>query len=248
MKKNAAIVGVLLAGTFASAACFAQDSAVRVRAGLAAVSYVSPDSSGVDFKSSYAAAQIGASYITGSGWYGDLAMRTSLSAKWNTADIIGNPGAEDDDFSRNEVTLTIGKSLGNGLAVFAGLQVVSAEATLSKTNSGLPADESITLDNTIAFVGASKSIPVGAGSMSFSGALGVLKEETKNSAGLGGGTQKADTGAGFSLGAGYSHPITQAVSVLADLKFQTYSVKYPGSTDSSNQTVTSLGLSVVGQF
>jgi hypothetical protein len=245
--KNSALAGLLMAATLTCAPSYAQDSSLRVRAGFAGVGYVQPDSSGKDIESMYGAAQVGASYVTAGGWYGDLAVRTSLAAKWNTGDIIA--GAKDDDFSRTETTLTIGKGFGDGLAVFAGVQVASSELTLSKANTGRPADGSITIDDTIVFAGLSASYPAGPGSVSLSGALGILTEEQTVSPGLpGAGTYKADPGAGLSLGAAYSHPVTKALSILADIRMQFYSVKYPNLQAQSNQTLVSMGVSIVGQF
>jgi hypothetical protein len=251
MKKLAALA-VLTAGAVALPTLgFADEGTVRVRAGLAAVNYSSPVDTGVpDLESDYAALTLGGSYITQTGWFADLGLRTSLSAEWNSKDVFG--GVKDDAFSRTETTFTAGKSLGDGLAVFGGLQLSKSKLTFSPANTVFSGDEDLTQEGKLWFVGVSKALPMGGGSLSLSGALGILKQETKWSSGFKSADpvafadEKSDTGAGFSLGVAYSYPISKGLSVMGDLRGQSYSVKYSG--ESSKETVTSLGVSVVGQF
>jgi hypothetical protein len=249
MKKLAALTS--LTAAIAALPCFAlaEEGTVRVRAGLASVSYVSPssDPADADVEATYGAFTLGGSYVTADGWFFDLGLRQSMSAKWNSKEVDGVPS--DDDFSRTETTISIGKGLGDGLSVFGGLQLAKSEQTGSKDNYaafGFTQDQSIELDSTLWFLGVSKAIPAGGGALNFSGALGVMKQEVTLSEEICGCSIKSDTGVGFSLGAAYSYPINKGFSLVADLRGQSYSVKYEG--ESNKESVGSLGLSAVAQF
>lgn len=247
MKKLIPLVP-LLVGLSLSQNVLAQDSAVRVRAGVAAVSFVAPSTTpgSPDLESDYTALVLGGSYVTANGWFGDATWRGSAGAKWNTGEVVGIPGVEDQDFSRNEVTLTAGKFLGDGLSVFGGAQFIQSELDIAGNISVTGNAESITVDDTVLFVGVAKSFSIGNGSLNVSGALGVMNEETSFSAGLNSPAEDSDNGFGYSLGAGYSHPLTSFLSIQADLRYQSYSVKYQG--EASDQKVTAAGVAVVGQF
>lgn len=253
MRKKLAALAVLTAGATALPSLgFAEEGTVRVRAGVASVNFSSPvDTGKPDLESKYAALTLGGSYITQTGWFADLGLRSSLSAEWNTKELFG--GVKDDDFSRTETTFTVGKSLGDGLAVFGGLQLAKSKLTFSPDNTVFVGDENLTQEGQLLFVGVSKALAVGGGSLSFSGALGTLKQEAKWSGGFKASfdpdsfaDEKSDTGTGFSLGVAYSYPLGKSLSVMGDLRTQSYSVKYSG--ESAKETVTALGVSVVGQF
>lgn len=246
MKRFAALA-VLTAGALAlPSLALADDGAFRVRAGLASVSYVSPgtDPGDPDLKSTYGAVALGASYVSSTGWFGDIGFRNSLSAEWNAKDLGFD---RDDDFKRNEVTVSIGKALGDGLAVFGGVQTTKAELTISASNTigGFSLGEFKAEEKgTLFFAGASKAFAAGPGNLTVSGALGVLSKKLTDNQGSP--EEKSDSGAGVSLGAAYAYPLTQKVSLLGDLRYQSYSVEWSGQK--ARENVTSLGVSVVGQF
>jgi hypothetical protein len=244
MRKLAALAVLTVGAAALPGSVFAQDGTVRVRAGLASVNYTSPVQGSPDLESNYAALTLGGSYITQSGWFADLGVRTSLSAEWNTKEVFG--GVKDDDFSRTETTVTVGKSLGDGLSVFGGLQISTSKFSLSAANTITGNNEDLTFDGQLWFAGASKSLPVGGGSLSFSGALGVLQQELTYSQGFGLPAEKSDSGFGASLGVAYSYPLSKSLSVMADLRGQSYSVKYSG--ESNKENVASFGVSAVGHF
>lgn len=247
MKKLIPLIPLLVGAGLAQNAS-AQDSAVRVRAGVAGVSFVAPSTTPgtPDLESDYTALVLGGSYVTAGGWYGDLGWRGSTGAKWNAGEVVGNPAVEDQDFSRNEVTLTVGKLLGDGLSVFGGAQFIQSSLDLAANISISGNQESVDVDDTILFVGVAKSFAIGSGSLNVSGALGVMNEETSYSAGFNLAAEESDNGVGYSLGVGFSHPLTSFLSIQADLRHQSYSVEYQGVD--SEQKVTAAGVAVVGQF
>lgn len=252
MKKFAALA-VLTAGAIAlpSLAMAQEGGAFRVRAGLAAVNYVAPDGSSntPDIESSYAALALGGSFVSGGGWFVDLGLRRSLGAEWNAQEAWG--ASKDDEFSRTETTLSVGKALGGGFAVFGGVQLAKNEFTAPDAFGFTGVKQEMTSDSTVYFVGGSKAFPVGSGALSVSAALGLMKQDFEiATSGFGSSntqTMKSDSGFGYSLGAAYNLPLSQKLSLLADLRFQSYSVEYP-NVGSNDEQVTSVGVSVVAQF
>lgn len=222
---------------------FAQDSKIRVRAGLSSVNYVSPSTTpgNPDFKSTYAALIAGGSLITSSGLFVDLGIRKSLSAEWNATDLNW---ANDDDFARNEITLTLGKALDSGFAVFGGVQSSTAEATLSTANTGLLSDIVIETTGRLLFCGVSKSMPLGSGSLNVSLAVGLYGQTTDNN--VGAPSEKSTNGGGASLGGSYSLPLGNGLSLIGDLRYQSYAVEYSG--DPSKENVGSASLALAAQF
>lgn len=228
-----------LAACTVSATAMAENT-VRLRAGVAAVQYVAPDPNG-DIKSDFNALLLGATLITDAGWFFDLGSRTSTSAKWNAQDLF--PPLSDQDFERRDLTLTVGKALGNGLSVFGGYQAGDSELTLDSTPLGGTKDW-LKQKTQGFFVGVGKGFAVGNGTLALSGALGMMKAEITDS--FGGPTEKSDSGSGVSLGLAYNYFFTKSIGITADLKYQSYRLKY--ADFSGDERLTQLGLSLVGQF
>ena len=222
----------------------AAENTVRLRAGVARLNYVSPDPSG-DLKSDFNALLLGATVITESNWYVDLGSRTSMSAKWNTSELFGDvfPGIEDQDFDRKDYTLTVGKALGDGLSVFGGFQNGESELKIDLTPFGGIA-EWIKQKTQGFFGGVGKGFSMGNGVLALSGAIGIMNAEISYSDGSP--SDKSDSGSGVSLGVAYNYFFTKNIGITAELKHQSYKLKY---TDfSGDERLTQLGVSVLGQF
>lgn len=240
MKKTLVAIS-LTALSLAPLVAQAEGGLLRVRGGLAAVSYVFPSPNGMpDQKSSFGAMTLGGSYVTEGGWFIDLATRNSLGAKWNAKEYNEAQGefTEDADFSRDELTLTLGKSLGSGWALFGGVQASTLEQVFPATTSG--GESTWKQDGSLTFLGVSKAFSMGSGALSVSGALGSLKYDFPEWAG------QPDRGAGGSLGVTFTYPFTNNLGIAADARFQRYTIKWQDTDFDEN--INSLGVSLVGQF
>lgn len=240
MKKSLAVV-TLTCLSLSPLLAQADGGLLRVRGGLASVSYVFPSPAGApDQKSTFGALTLGGSYVTEGGWFIDLATRNSLGAKWNAKEFNEAQGevTDDADFSRDELTLTLGKSLGSGWALFGGVQASTLEQVFPATSTG--AESTWKQDGSLTFLGVSKAFSIGNGALSVSGALGSLKYDFPDWAG------QPDRGAGGSLGLTFTYPFTNNLGLAADARFQRYTLKWQGSDFDEN--IGAVGLSLVGQF
>lgn len=241
--KKLVLVSLLAGLTAAPLLANADEGAVRVRAGLGAVNFVSPSGSvnDPDLESTYAAVTVGGSYISAGGWFIDLGLRNSLSGEWNATEHQDDAFfyyPNDGKFVRKETTLTVGKAIGSGWSLFGGMQSSKMEISYPETVAYFP----FTLDakGRLVFLGVSKGLPIGSGSLSISGALGSYSQE------FAGGLVKSDGGAGASLGLSFSYPFTNSLGMTVDVRGQSYTVEYFG--ESAKENVGSVGLALVGTF
>ena len=160
----------LLAGAiiFASASpTLAEDEGMmRARIGLSSNDFTTLWSGG-DLKTDYMSLNLGATYITPSAFYLDLGFKQDTSASWNTVEI--SPGfndGKDEEYTRDDLTITIGKVLDNGMQLFAGYQDSSATIALPEISWGSEGyvDEE-EMDVSGFFLGVGKSFKVGEGSI-----------------------------------------------------------------------------------
>jgi len=213
-------------------------SAFRVYGGLAPTSYkISFDQnapagySNQAAKSSYTAANVGLTWISPKGIYVDFAAQQSLSA---THDLWNSVTSQKQDFSHDSYTLTGGYShaFAQGVSVsgFGGY-------TVSNTQLNAPSVLGFTkdkFDSQGIFVGAGAGVPALRGQFSGSIALAGMKGKWKNDSTF---NNTADTTFGFSLGGAYTYPITPALGVTADLRYQQYKYNF-GIVTTAAYTVT----------
>ena len=213
-------------------------SAFRVYGGLAPTSYkISFDQnapagySNQAAKSSYTAANVGLTWISPKGIYVDFAAQQSLSA---THDLWNSVTSQKQDFSHDSYTLTGGYShaFARGVSVsgFGGY-------TVSNTQLNAPSVLGFTkdkFDSQGIFVGAGAGVPALRGQFSGSIALAGMKGKWKNDSTF---NNTADTTFGFSLGGAYTYPITPALGVTADLRYQQYKYNF-GIVTAAAYTVT----------
>ena len=198
----------------------------RLYAGLAPTSYkISFDQnapySNATAKSSYTAANVGLTWISPKRIYVDFAAQQSLSAThdlWNSV-----PNTSPQDFSHDTYTLTGGYShafaQGASVSGFGGY-------TVSNTQLNAPSVLGFTkdkFDSQGIFVGAGGGIPALRGQFSGSVAIAVMKGKWRDDAGF---NNTADATVGFSLGGAYTYPITPALGVTADLRYQQYKYNF----------------------
>ena len=230
---------LLFAFAFFPAAAEAQN-VFRLYGGLAPTSYkISFDQnapvgySNQTAKSNYTAANLGLTWISPKGIYVDFAASQSLSAThdlWNSV-----PNTPPQDFSHDTYTLTGGYShaFGQGASVsgFGGY-------TVSNTQLNAPSVLGFTkdkFDSQGIFVGAGGGIPALRGQFSGSVAIAVMKGKWTDDAGF---NNTADATGGFSLGGAYTYPITPALGVTADLRYQQYKYNFGVVAGTAAYTVT----------
>ena len=244
---------LLFVFAFFPAAAEAQN-VFRLYGGLAPTSYkISFDQnapvgySNQTAKSNYTAANLGLTWISPKGIYVDFAASQSLSATndlWNSV-----PNTPPQDFSHDTYTLTGGYShaFGQGASVsgFGGY-------TVSNTQLNAPSVLGFTkdkFDSQGIFVGAGGGIPALRGQFTGSVAIAVMKGKWTDDAGF---NNTADATGGFSLGGAYTYPITPALGVTADLRYQQYKYNFGVVAGTAAYTVTekitSLGVRLGYQF
>ncbi len=212
-------------------------SAFRLYGGFAPTSYkISFDQNSpygsVTAKSSYTAANVGLTWISPKGIYVDFAAQQSLSA---THDLWDSVSSQKQDFSHDTYTLTGGYShaFAQGVSVsgFGGYTVSNTQLNAPKPPLLFSKDK---FDGQGIFVGAGAGVPALRGQFSGSIAIAGMKGKWKNDSGF---NNTADTTFGFSLGGAYTYPITPALGVTADLRYQQYKYNF-GIVTTAAYTVT----------
>lgn len=241
------VLSVFLAIPVAS---FADDSVMRGRIGLSNNDFTTLWSGG-DLETSYISANFGLTYITPEAYYIDLAMKTSTSATWNTVELTGdfNDG-RDEDYSRDDITLTLGKALDNGIQVFLGYQDSSATISLPPISwvqdLGSVAEEEIDVSGF--FVGIGKSIKVDSGSINLNAAYGSMDGTLVDAVGV---SNDSSGGNGYSLGLTYTRYFSDSLSGNFEVKQQKYSYDFSNpdiAITSGDDKMTMIGLNLVKQF
>jgi hypothetical protein len=210
----------------------------RVYAGLAPTTFkISFDQnapySNQTAKSSYTAANVGLTWISPKGIYVDFAAQQSLSAHH---DLWNSVTSEKQDFSHDTYTLTGGYShafaQGASVSGFGGYTVSSTVLHAPRPPLPFSKDQ---FDSQGIFVGVGGGIPALRGQFSGSVAIAGMKGKWKDDNVF---NNDADTTFGFSLGGAYTYPITPALGVTADLRYQQYKYNFGTVNTTSAYTVT----------
>lgn len=252
MKKQFALSLVAVAVFAVVTQSTASAEGIRVKAGLATLSYQDPSFTAgyPDFKFSGQAMVLGASYVfADSGMYVDFTHRSTIgSPKWNAAETAAACCTgwvlPDQPAKLSDNTITVGKMLGDGLFAFGGYQ---SQVVKDEINDPVPpayiASETITVSGF--FVGAGKAIALGNGWLTPTGALAMMGNKWSASDNTGWSDSKSkDAGLGYSFGLSYSYPVTEMFDITAEGKYQLYS---PKGTKTPN-TVTTFGINVVAKL
>jgi hypothetical protein len=223
----------------------------RVYAGVAPTSYnISFDNNaplgyaGKTAKSTYLAENLGLTWISPKGIYVDVSGQVSGHAThdlWKDSTVT-----KEQDFTHDSYTLTGGYSHGfaSGISVsgFGGY-------TYAKTTLAAPIGATVPtsagprvilfskdiFESDGIFLGVGAGIPALRGQFSGSVAVAGMKGKWKDDNGF---NNSATTTVGFSLGGGYTYPITPSLGITADLRYQQYSYDFGASNTPAAYTIT----------
>lgn len=210
------------------------------RVGISDVSMASLWSGG-EFNSDYTSTNYGVTYAFDNGYYVDYSMRLGED---KGTDILAAT-----NFSRDDFSYTIGKSLGDGLSVFGGMIETEYSLDLNYTELGLIFTETVDYDGL--FVGASQVYPLDMGFLAFSIAYADVDLTLSYSGNFNPGSFNA-TGDGFSYGVTYVYPLNDNLSVNSEFKQQVYDFSSGGNDQSGSLSVEddlqTLGVNLVYNF
>ncbi len=223
---------LLFVFAFFPAATQAQ-GAFRLYAGLAPTSYsISFDSNapvgyaGKTAKSTYLAENLGLTWVSPKGIYVDLSGqwsgRNATHDLWKDSTVT-----QKQDFTHDTYTLTAGysHSLASGLSISGFGGYTHGKTTLAAPKGAvipggftLLFSEDVFQSNGI-FIGVGTGMAAIGGTVSASVAIAAMKGTWKDNNGF---NNDADYTFGFSLGGGYTYPITPSLGVTADFRYQQY--------------------------
>lgn len=266
MKIRTLTLATLICSAFSHNA-FADDGIFRARIGFSENDY-STIWSGGDLKVDYTSINYGASYIFSNAFYADLSYKTNDDGEWNTCELLQdancqtsyfnnggqlvNADVSDQDYDRDDLTLTIGKVLENGIQLFGGYQQSESDIDLPDelfpVADGFIDKEEIDLDGF--FFGIGKAFSVGPGSLNLNFAYALMDAELIDSIGE---KSKGD-GDGYSLGLAYSYYFTDNLGLNLEYKMQRYSYDFDLSQSAAAQVTSGdddldmFGINFIGQF
>ena len=240
---------LLFVFAFFPALARAQSGAFRVYAGLAPTAYRItldiPGAGNATAKSSYAAANLGATWVSPRGIYVDVSGQTSLNAKHDLWEVIVGDGKQ--KFSRDSYTLTGGyiHVLSGGVSI-SGFGGYTYGKTIFYAPPGFAQSKDIFESKGI-FVGAGAGVPALRGQFSGSLAIAGMKGNQRDDAGF---DINADRTFGFSLGGAYTYKLSEALGVTADLRYQQYKYDFDSQIPGYKVTekMTSLGVRLGYRF
>lgn len=250
-----------------SFSAFAEDGIFRARIGFSENDY-STIWSGGDLEVDYRSINYGVSYIFSNAFYADLAFKTNDDGEWNTCELLQdancrvaysdsngqlvNADVSDQDYDRDDLTITIGKVLENGIQLFGGYQQSESDIDLPDglfpVAGGFVDKEEIDLDGF--FIGIGKPFSIGPGSLNLNFAYALMDAELIDSIGE---KSKGD-GDGYSLGLAYSFYFTDNLGLNFEYKLQRYSYDFDLSQSAAAQVTSGdddldmIGINFIGQF
>jgi hypothetical protein len=237
MKFSKLACGTAIALMFSSVA----NADFRARVGFSDQSMDSVYSGGL-VTADYSSTNYGLTYAFDNGYYLDYGTKLGEDTDTN---LRGNyPGSE---FSRDETTITLGKSLGDGLSVFGGITETEYSVPLGFTPIGAFTEH---LDSDGLFIGVGKSILLDTGVLSLSFAYADLDMDLTYE-GFNG-TPISFTGDGFSYSAAYVYPVNDQIAVNFEYRNQEYNYTSAGNqlsgTLDQDDTVSQLGINLLYSF
>lgn len=138
----------------------------------------------------------------------DASVTTALGASYDFG------ATSDENFYRNDIALTAGLLLNDGLSVFGGFKIGQTEF-----DNPYPGASVLTFDSSGLYGGVSKSIPMQQNVLSINAALAIMGGELSDSAGY---STEGDT-FGFSMGATYSINLSADNGIMVRGGVQSYS-------------------------
>jgi hypothetical protein len=230
------IVSGLIGLSMATPTIASDDDLTRARVGISNNSFTTLYSGG-PLEVDYASLNLGVTYITSDALYYDIAYKKGLSASWNTFELTDFP---DEDYSRSDITLTVGKALDNGVQVFAGYQNSSTDIALPAAWNMVPEEE---FNITGFFLGAGRSFKVSEGSLNLNLALGSMDAKLYDGQGI---WHDSTKGSGYSIGATYTMFVSEGISANFELKQQNYDYEFENAPlTSGDDEMTMFGINLV---
>lgn len=237
--KLSTCVAAFIAAVFTASTSLADEGVIRAKLSLGYASYSSPYGNS-EISTNYLTQGLGITYIWPSKTFIDVTTKSSgKDAMYNAKNVYGGLVTTDQEFSRTENTLTIGKPTQNGIQLNTG--IFTSDTIFNLAQYGQFSQKIMGLS-----AGAGKSFLIeegSAGSIGVSGAVALLNAKNTDRFGV---VTNSNLSYGVSLGAVYGYALTKSLSVVADAKFQTYFIKYP--TFSGDERILSTSLSLLGQF
>ena len=252
VKKISKLSFILLISTL-TLATFAQDEGTwRARVGVSQNSFTTLWSGG-DVKANFQSLNTGATYIAPSGWFFDGVLKTSGKTTWNSVELTNAEGAlndgHDNDYSRTDTTITVGKAFEGGYQVFGGYQNSASKLTLPNawvTNYGSQSSEKFNVSGY--FVGVGKTFAVGSGSLNLNVAIGQMTGKLTDSVGQ---DHTSSGGTGTSFGATYTYLFDKHLGLSVEVKEQQYKYTFGASNiilTSGKDQMTLYGANLFYQF
>lgn len=189
------------------------ESLFRPRASLGFAAYdLSADSGTTSLNSSsYMTLGVGATLAMDQIYF-DIAVTNSIGAEYDNEDTLLT-----EDFSRQDIALTVGMALDGGISIFGGYKTGSSEYTNIS-----PSAATTTFDTDGLFAGASISLPMDQNSLSFSGALALMNGKLEdNDTVFTQYDEEADT-VGISLAAAYTMNMSETNGLTFKAGYQAY--------------------------
>lgn len=238
MKFSKLACGTAIALMFSSVA----NADFRARIGFSDQSMDSVYSGGL-VTADYSSTNYGLTYAFDNGYYLDYG--TKLGEETDT-NLRGNyPGSE---FSRDETTITLGISLGDGLSVFGGIAETEYAVPITLIDSIVTMSFTETLESDGLFVGVGKSFVLDTGVVSLSIAYADLDMDLSYSDIN---DRFSFTGDGFSYSAAYVYPVNDQIAVNFEYRNQEYNYTSPdnqlGGLD-QDDSVSQLGVNFLYSF
>lgn len=238
MKRS--LLGLAIAASLAAGVAQA-DTLIRPRVTLGYDSYeikTNYYSSGAA-TSEYMSAGLGLTFAFGEGWYADAAYKTSMDAT-HDGDVPTYTTTEQ-DLTRTDTTLTIGKRLNESFSIFGGYK--AGKSTLAAPPGAFTWSED-RFEASGPFIGGAAFFKLGSSiGMNVSAAYASMSGNWSDDNGF---SADASTD-GFSFGVGMNIPVTDKSGVAVNLSSQEYT--YTGSSISDfKESVTSLSASYYMSF
>ena len=192
----------------------------------------------------YSSMNYGLTYAFDNGYYLDYG--TKLGEETDTNLRGSYPGSE---FSRDETTITLGTSLGDGLSVFGGLAETEYAVPITIIALGQTYSFTETLESDGLFIGVGKSFVLNTGVVSVSFAYADLEMDLSYSDFN---ESFSFTGDGFSYSAAYVYPVNDQIALNFEYRNQEYNYTSAGNDASGyldqDDSVSQLGINFLYSF
>jgi hypothetical protein len=244
MTKNARFFGLgLIAAMLASSFAYAENgqSFTRIKAAVSQnnwkTEFTNHDTNATDSgEADYKAVAVSLSHMFSNKWFVDGTVKLGDDAEHD----FGVSGGKKMPFTRDEMSLTVGKQFEEGWSAFFVYQ--TSETTRAYSTGGENKTEAKGFG-----AGVAKATPIWLGALSASVAL-VRQSGDVTISGAANSNEELEAATALSATVGYSLPVSSAFVVGLEYKTQRYDLTRPDGPFSYEDQVNSLGLSLAYQF